>query len=81
MYFSSYQFLIVALVLSAALKLSRKKKPDAFFDVVVLFHLLAIADKMYGNHCALWSVKILIKMHFLENGVLSVERLLDIHKR
>ena len=32
-----------------------------FFDVVVLFHLLAIADKIYGNHCAPWSVEILIK--------------------
>ena len=51
-----------------------------FFDVVVLFHLLAIADKIYGNHCAPWSVEILIKyMHFLENGVLSGESLGDIH--
>ena len=30
-------------------------------DVVVLFHLLAIADKIYGHHCAPWSVEILIK--------------------
>ena len=50
-----------------------------FFDVVVLFHLLAIADKIYGNHCAPWSVEILINMHFLENGVLSGESLGDIH--
>ena len=34
------------------------------FDVVVLFHLLAIADKIYGNHCASWSVEILIKYAF-----------------
>ena len=33
-------------------------------DVVVLFHLLAIADKIYGNHCAPWSVEILIKYAF-----------------
>ena len=35
-----------------------------FFDVVVLFHLLAIADKIYGNHCAPWSVEIFIKYAF-----------------
>ena len=35
-----------------------------FFDVVVLFHLMAIADKIYGNHCAPWSVKTLIKYAF-----------------
>ena len=34
------------------------------FDVVVLFHLLAIADKIYGNYCAPWSVEILIKYAF-----------------
>ena len=34
------------------------------FDVVVLFHLLAIADKIYGDHCAPWSVAILIKYTF-----------------
>ena len=34
------------------------------FNVVVLFHLLAIADKIYGNHCAPWSVEILIKYAF-----------------
>ena len=34
------------------------------FDVVVLFHLLAIADKIHGNHCAPRSVEILIKYAF-----------------
>ena len=34
------------------------------FDVVVLFHLSDIADKIYGNHCAPWSVEILIKYVF-----------------
>ena len=34
------------------------------FDVVVLFHLLAIADKIYGNNFAPWSVEILIKYAF-----------------
>ena len=33
-------------------------------DVVVLFHLLAIADKIYGNHCAPWSVEIVIRYAF-----------------
>ena len=66
----------------------KKYFPDVFldrgnagksFDVVVLFRLLAIAEKIYGNHCAPWSVKNLINIHFLENGVLSVESLGDIH--
>ena len=35
-----------------------------FFDVVVQFHLSVIADKIYGNHCAPWSVEILIKYAF-----------------
>ena len=34
------------------------------FDVVVLFHLLAVADKIYGNYCAPWFVEILIKYAF-----------------
>ena len=34
------------------------------FDVVVLFHLFAIADKIYENHCAPWSVEMLIRYAF-----------------
>ena len=33
-------------------------------DVVVLFHLLATTDKIYGNHFAPWSVESLIKYAF-----------------
>ena len=33
-------------------------------NVVVLFHLFAIADKIYGNHCAPGSVESLIKYAF-----------------
>ena len=39
-------------------------KYQVLFDVVVLFHLLAIADKIYGNHCGPWTVEILIKYAF-----------------
>ena len=35
-------------------------KKKVFFDVVVQYHLLAIADKIYGNHCAPWSVGIFL---------------------
>ena len=42
----------------------QKLTSNMFFDVVVLFHLLAIADKIYGNHCAPWSVEIVIKYAF-----------------
>ena len=43
-----------------------KLAPDlvSLFDLVVLFHLLAFADKIYGNHCASWSVEVLIKCAF-----------------
>ena len=45
-------------------KVIKRTKSILFFDVLVLFHLLAVADKIYGNHCAPWAVEILIKYAF-----------------
>ena len=44
--------------------ISKSRLKSLLFDVVVLFHLLAIADKIYRNHCAPWSVEVLIKYAF-----------------
>ena len=35
-----------------------------FVRRIRIISLLAIADKIYGNHCAPWSVEILIKYAF-----------------
>ena len=51
-------------ILSINIKFPSRNINNNLFYVVVLFHLSAIADKIYRNYCAPWSVDILIKYTF-----------------